>query len=125
MAMDPPGHRLPVTARSNVIGECRNNYTRGSTHMSVRVKPIPDVTGIVRLVARAIMSLLITELVDFAGTIRGADSNSAELILQWFQQFLAEAFSRFDCQVRVIRDVGNAVELRNFAVEKIAQEEVL
>lgn len=125
MVMDPPGHRLPVAACFDVIGERWNNHARGSTDMFFRVKPIPDVTGIVRLVARAIMSLLITALVDFAGTIRGADSNSAELILQWFQQFLAEAFSRFDCQVRVIRDVLHAVDLRNFAVEKIAQEEVL
>ena len=93
--------------------------------MSVRVKPIPDVTRIVRLVARAIMSFLIAELVDFAGTIRGADSNSAELPLQWFQQFLAKTLAALDSQVRVIRDVRHAADLRNFAVEKIAQEEAL
>ena len=93
--------------------------------MPVHITSIPDVAGIVRLIARGIVTLVVCELVDVAGTIRRPDGNSAELLLQWLQQFLAKMFTDLYCQVRVIGNVGYAVDLRCFAVEEVTQEEAL
>jgi hypothetical protein len=48
-----------------------------------------------------------------------------EFFLKWFQYLLAKVCARFDGQVGIIRNVGYFVYLGDFAVKKVAEEEIL
>jgi hypothetical protein len=55
--------------------------------------------------------------------IRRTDRNPAKGVLKRFQQSLAELFARSDCQIRILREIGQSVHHSDFAMQEITHEE--
>ena len=67
--------------------------------------------------------MAVAELVDRRRAVGRTDRQPAECSLQGFQQLLAQHAPSSDRQVGSVRDVWNAVEVGDLAVQEIAHEE--
>jgi hypothetical protein len=125
MVVHPPGHRLPVAGTLVIGDEAIDDDGRGGADPAFGILAIPDVAGIVLLVAGAAMATLIADPVDLGRAIGGADRDFAEAGLQRFEQGFAKLAAGSDRLVRKVRNVGKAVEIGDFLIEEITHEEVL
>src|SRR4029450_138755 len=90
---------------------------------SSRIAAIPDVSSIVSLVSGAVVAMRISERIDRARSIGRANGQPPKGLLQGLQQLLAEMTTGDERQVRILRQIGNAADIRNLAIEKIPHEE--
>ena len=125
VVVNPPSHLLPVGSGFDAICKAWHYDASRGSHATLGIPTIPDVAGIVGFVARAVQPILIAEVVDGRRAVRGADSDPAECCVQRFEEVLAKPGASFDREVWVLRDVGQAVQVRDLAIEKISHEEIL
>ena len=64
MVVDPPGDGFPVAGAFVIGDEAVDDDAGGGAHAAVGVAPVPDMAGIIALVAAAIELVLIAEVVD-------------------------------------------------------------
>lgn len=125
VVVDPPGEFLPIALPLKNIPESGHYHAGRRAHPPRPVTPVPDMIGIVGLVAGAAQTVLIAELVDGAATIGRADSEPAEALLQRFEQFLAQPSACSDGKVRVVWDIRQSVNCGDVGEQEIAHEEAL
>jgi hypothetical protein len=101
----------------------RNDDAGHCPNASAHVAAIPDVTGIIARVGGAVVAMRISERIDRARPVGRTNGQPSKGLLQGLQQLLAEMAAGNDRQVRILRQIGNAADIRNFAVEKIPHEE--
>jgi hypothetical protein len=122
MVVDPPRHCLPRGALQQSIGEPGDDNAGHGAHAPARIAAVPDMTAIIAFVRRTILVMRIPIGVHRGRTVSGPDRQPSECRLQRFEKILAQAFSCGDGQIRVGREVGDAVQVRDVAVQKVAHE---
>ncbi|MCY1546753.1 hypothetical protein D9M68_827680 [compost metagenome] len=81
--------------------------------------------GIIGNIAPAIEAVGIAETVDLHRAKGRSDGEFAEARLQRLQQVFAQRRAGRDRQVRVVGNIGKAMDHGDFRIEEIAQEEIL
>jgi len=79
----------------------------------------------IALVVPAVEVVLVAEAVDLGAAIGGTDGDAAEAVHQRFERLLAELAAGHDREIRIVREILDAVEIGNLGIEEIAHEEVL
>ena len=128
MVVYPPSHRLPWSARFVARDEPGDDDAGGRPHEPFRVPPVPDVAGVIPGRLPAVVALVLplgAVRIHLDGAERGTDRYVSKRRVQGFEQLLAESHSGRDREIGVVRDVRDAVEVRNLAVEHFAHEEML
>src|SRR6516165_1872284 len=123
MIVDPPRHCLPWSAFPQAIGEPGNDDRGHGSRAPSRVAAIPDVAPVVALVRRAVVVTRVAERVYFARAVSRTDRQASECCLQWLEELLAETPSCCDRQIRIGGQVGDAVQVRDVAVQEVAHKE--
>ena len=123
MIVNPPGKPSPLGNRVSV-DEPGQDDAGGGAHVPVSVAPVPDMPGIVRFVARAVVSMTIAVLVDGTVAKSRSQADASERRLQRLKQVLAEAAAGGDRQVRIVRQVRNAAHDGNLGMQEFAHEEI-
>ena len=128
MVVYPPSHRLPWSARFVPRDEPGDDDAGGRPHEPFHVPLVPDVAGVIPGRVPAVVALVLplgAVRIHLDGAECGADRYVSKRRVQGFEQLLAEPHSGRDREIGVVRDVRNAVEVRNLAVEHLAHEEML
>ena len=69
--------------------------------------------------------LFVAEPVHLTRAIGRTDQHLAKSPVQRFKKFLTQPASRLDRKIGVIGNVRNAVQIRDFAIKKLAHPEIL
>ncbi len=120
--VDPPRHRLPLGAFQQAIGKPRDDDAGHGPDAPSRIAAVPDMAPIVALVRSAVVVVRVAKRVYRGRPVSRTDRQPSECRLQRFEEFLAEVPTRRNRQIRIGRDVRNAVEARDIAVKKVAHE---
>ena len=91
VVVNPPRHRSPISVRLVAVREPRHDDARRRPHATVRVAAIPNVAGVVGLVARARMPVRISKPIHQGRPVGGTDRDPSECGVQGLKQFFAEA----------------------------------
>jgi hypothetical protein len=124
VVVNPPRHRCPGAALFEVVDQPRHNDARHGTVRALRVGVIPDVATKVLLVAGAVEVVLVAVLIDLRCAVARPDVDAPEGSLQRFQQVLTQHPAGLCRTLRLVWHVAQPVPSGNFALQKIAHEEV-
>jgi len=132
VVVDPPRQSLPSRLLVvEAVPHRGDDNTSHRTHMAVRVAPVPDVTGKVRLVGRTTITFgasllhVVAEPIDLSRAIGGADNDPAECVLQGFEQLFAKPYSGSDRQFWVLGNIVESMHRGDIREEEVAHKETL
>src|SRR6516165_6490562 len=123
IVMNPQRHCAPVHASRMAISKPRYHHRCHSAHTTLGIEAIPDMAPIVPLVRCAAQSSLIPQGIHRRCAVGGPDSKPAEGRLKRIEQLQAEPATRRDGKVRLLRDIWDAIEIRDFAVQEVTHKE--
>ncbi len=120
MIVNPPGQITPVTALLEMVSKPWNDNRSPCPHAPILITTIPDMVAVIGIVARTVQFVRIAKSIQLGAAKARPHRHPPERVLQWFEQLLAKLLSRGNRQVRVVRNVGNAMNRADFGIEKIA-----
>ncbi len=125
VVVNPPRQALPAAFVTLPVPDPGNGDAGGGPHAALRIAHVPDMVGCRCRIGRAVEPVGVAEGVHRAVSVGRADVQPTEGRLERLQKFLAKFPSGLDRQFRIVGDIRDPVELRDFGVKKIAQEKVL